>query len=372
MKNDSAPLSDSPVRVALAAGGTGGHAFAALALGEELRARGAQCLWAGIEDGVEAECARQNGFEFAGVSFPAAARRSRRRPRYWTALARATAAARRGLRRRGTQIVVGFGGYASMPACLAAWTLRMPLVIFEQNARPGIANRALARFASRLLCAYPGAFGRRVAAAVGNPARREFFAQAPPQARFDRRPDGANQPPRLLVLGGSQGARILNQIVPRGVGLLPPPSRPRVVHQCGRGRAQETQRAYREAGIDESRFETSEFLTDVAAQMAAADFVVSRAGASTLSELAAVGCAALLAPYPFAGGHQIENARFFADRGAARMATESDFSPAAVADFLAAPLADLRALGDKMRAWATPDAAREAASICLTEARRAR
>ncbi len=344
------------MRIAVAAGGTGGHVFPALAIADELRRRGCDVHWLAA-GGMATRLAPAHGFPAHLVSFSP--------PRGVGGvlrLARAAWRARGVLRRLRPAAVLATGGYASAPGGLAAKMIGAPLIIHEQNAVAGRANRLLCKIARRICTGFPGVppGGRW----TGNPARREFFACPPPEARFI-----SDSPPRrLLILGGSQGARALNEKIPAALAKLPDEFQ--VVHQCGRGNADDTERAYRDGG---RRAEVCEFLDDVAARMTAADLVVCRAGAATLAELAAAGAAALLVPYPFAAAdHQRFNARFWEERGAAFVRAQKDLDADALAEFLSAmtrPM--LRRTAAAARSLARPRAAAEVAETCLEEAENA-
>jgi UDP-N-acetylglucosamine--N-acetylmuramyl-(pentapeptide) pyrophosphoryl-undecaprenol N-acetylglucosamine transferase len=200
--------------------------------------------------------------------------------------------------------VIGLGGYASGPGGLAARLLGIPLVIHEQNAVAGTTNKILARFAKRVLQAFPGAFPEATAEVVGNPVRAEIVALPTPAERQV----GAHRPLRLLVLGGSLGALAINKLVPEALGLLAAQNKPafEVRHQCGRKHVDVTTTAYQDAGVNAS---VEPFIADMAAAYGWADFIVCRAGALTVSELAAAGVAALLIPFPAAiDDHQTKNA----------------------------------------------------------------
>lgn len=362
-------------RIVIAAGGTGGHIFPGLAAAQALAARGAQSLWLGMRGGLEEKVAAENKVEFFGVNFNG--RLGKKNPRYWLSLTRAVAQARRALLRFSPQAALGLGGWASLPGALAALWRGVPLVIHEQNARAGRANRLLANWSKTTLCGFPNAFGGGNDSApesdsiCGVPVRDVFYQQPPPDVRFKNR-EGAL---RILVMGGSQGAKALNQFAAAAFATaaknhgVAPESFCRVIHQCGAGGFLTAQAAYKNAGV---RADIREFITEVAEEMAAADLVVARAGASTLAELAAVGCAAALLPYPFAAdNHQEANARFFEKCGAAAVCAGGD---EAARDSLAAFLtararrADLQKMAVCASTLARPQAAQTIAAACLKEA----
>lgn len=352
----AAPRNALP-RVLLAAGGTGGHIFPALAVAEELLAGGAEVLWLAA-GGMERQLIEKRGLPLYVAPFSP--------PSGIFAPLRLAAAVLRALfvlRRIRPDVVLGMGGYASAPGCLAAWLLRLPVLIHEQNAVAGRANRLLSRFVSIKLTGFPDVFPGGIW--VGNPVRRGFSSVAASP------PSSPSEALRLLVLGGSQGARALNKVVPQAAALLARGRRIRITHQCGAGNGEETTAAYRAAGGGgECDVEVAEFIDDVAAALGAADVVVCRAGASTLAELTASAAAAVLVPYPYAAAaHQTANARFFAARRAAVLCAESDLTPAWLADFLhRTGREELTALGRRCAELASPAAAADIANYCLKEA----
>lgn len=306
--------------IAVAAGGTGGHIFPALAVARVLHARGHPVLWLGNAVGMEGPLVAASPFAFADLAFGQVRGKGWRR---WAqlppSLAAATLRARRALQQAGVAIVATFGGYVSVPAALAAKSLRLPLTIHEQNARPGLANRLLAPLADQVLTGFPEVLPRAVW--VGNPVRPEFLAFPPPGERYHNR----SGPLRLLVLGGSLGAQRLNALVPAALRLVPEPLRPVVVHQTGRGHEQTTEAAYREAGVVAT---CCPFLDPVAPALAEADWVICRAGAMTVAEVAALGVAAHFVPYPYAvDDHQFANAQWLAGQGAAVVRREAELTP---------------------------------------------
>jgi UDP-N-acetylglucosamine--N-acetylmuramyl-(pentapeptide) pyrophosphoryl-undecaprenol N-acetylglucosamine transferase len=269
-------------------------------------------------------------------------------------LARSSAAARRLVRERGIDVAVGTGGYASVPAALGAAWARRPLVLVEPNAVAGSANRWLSRVATSAAVAYEGV-GRRLACrsfVSGVPVREEFFA-VPPLS--------ADAPPRLLVLGGSQGARRVNVLLPAAVERVRRTVRGlTVVHQCGERHVAEARALWQAVGLAAPDVEVVPFLSDVAAEMSRATLVLSRAGAITLAEIAAAGRAAVLAPLALAGAHQRDNARRFEAAGAARVIDEAGTTPESLGELLAPLLADGPALaeaGGRARGLARPGAA---------------
>ncbi len=318
------------------AGGTGGHVYPALAVAESLIGSGWPVVWLGTRAGLEARVVPARGIPIEwvdvgglrGKGFTAWAAAPLR-------LARAFMQSIAVMRRHRPRAVLGMGGYVSGPAGLAAWLLRRPLLIHEQNAVGGTTNRILAHFARRVLTGFPGVLGGEW---IGNPVRPEISALPSPAARLH----GRTEPLRVLVLGGSQGARALNAVVPFAVALLPTNQRPEVRHQCGDKLLDEARAAWAAAGV---RVEPVAFIEDVAAAYAWADVVLCRAGALTVAELAAAGVASVLVPLPHAvDDHQTANARYLVDAGAGELLPESALTPASLAATLERLAGDRKAL----------------------------
>ncbi|MDG4554031.1 MAG: undecaprenyldiphospho-muramoylpentapeptide beta-N-acetylglucosaminyltransferase [Candidatus Competibacter sp.] len=343
--------------VLIMAGGTGGHVFPALAVAEWLRERGVSVIWMGTRHGLEATLVPKAGIpiEWIGVA-GLRGKGVRRLLALPFMLGRALWQAGAILRRLRPLVVLGMGGFASGPGGLAARVLGIPLVVHEQNAVAGLTNRWLARLASQVLEAVPGTFPpARHAVSVGNPVRESIAALPAPAERFAKRAG----PPRLLVLGGSQGALALNRRVPEALARLDEGERPEVWHQAG-GQLHETAvAAYREAEVTAR---LTPFIGDMAAAYGWADLVLCRAGALTVAELAATGVGAVLVPFPFAvDDHQTANARFLEQGGAARVVQQAELS----AENLALLLRDL--LGDRQRLLAMAEAARRLAKTGAAE-----
>lgn len=356
-------------RFLVMAGGTGGHVFPALAVAQELRARGHEVVWMGAPESFEARTVPAQGYPIEYVQI------SGLRGKGWIALLgaplrllRAVIQALCILARVRPHAVLGMGGFASGPGGLAAWLRRVPLVIHEQNAAAGLTNRWLARLTPRVLQAFPGTFAKAVT--VGNPVREGFVELAAPAERLSARDENAR--PRLLVLGGSQGARALNERVPQALALMPAAQRPQVRHQGGRT-LERAQQAYAAHGV-EAQLEA--FITDMPAAYAEADLVVCRAGASTIAELTASGSAALLVPFPHAvDDHQTRNAQHLVGAGAARLVAEADLTPQRLHDELQVLLSDRRqriAMAQAARGQAWSGATQAIADVCLLAAGEAR
>ncbi len=353
---DSAP-------VIILAGGTGGHIFPGLAVAAALRARGVPVAWLGADGAMETRLVPQHGIELDTIAVKGL--RGKGIATLLGAPVRVLAAVRaaaRVLRAKQPRAVLSFGGYASGPGGIAARLAGLPLLVHEQNRAPGLTNRVLSKFARRVLVGFPQTFaGEEV---VGNPVRTEIAAIAPPAQRFAGRAGAL----RLLVLGGSQGARALNAAVPQAIASLQG-SAFDIRHQCGEKMLDDARRAYADANVAAS---VEPFIADMAAAYAWADLVVCRAGALTLAELCAAGVGSVLVPFPQAvDDHQTRNAEYLVERGAALLFAQD----ARLADKLAQALRGLAAdpqrrlaMAEAARSIALPDAAEKVADIVLQEA----
>lgn len=354
--------------VMVMAGGTGGHVFPALATAQRLSEAGAQVFWLGTRRGIEARLVPARGIPMEWI--PVEGLRGSEIARLVKAPFKLTLAlyqVLRIVRRRHPAVALGMGGFASGPGGLMARLMGVPLVVHEQNRVPGLTNRWLARLATRVFEAFPGSFPAvRAAVACGNPVRREIADLPVPRERFQ----GRERNLRLLVLGGSQGARALNENLPRALSRLADPASIEVLHQAGGSDAELTQAAYRELGL-EAR--VSGFIEDMAEAYGWADLVIARAGALTLSELAAAGVGSILVPYPHAvDDHQTKNASWLTGCGAARLLPQSDLD----ADSLALVLNELLmnrelllSMAEAARSVALTEADRIVAAACLEVAR---
>lgn len=309
------------------AGGTGGHIFPGLAVAEALRSKGWQVQWLGAPNSMESRLVPPLGFplqtiDFSGVRGKGFATLAllplRLLKAFWQSI--------QVIRRVKPDVVVGLGGYISFPAGLMAVLLGKTLVLHEQNSVAGMANKVLAMVADKVFTAFPGVFTK--GEWVGNPLRAEFLNQAEPSVRFA----GRSGPLNLLILGGSLGAKALNDIVPKAVALLPTSQRPRITHQSGEKQFDALRENYASAEVEAI---LTPFIDNTAAAVAQADLIVCRAGASTVTEIAAVGAAALFVPFPFAvDDHQTTNARFLSNHGAAKLIAQKDLTPESLAKLL--------------------------------------
>jgi UDP-N-acetylglucosamine--N-acetylmuramyl-(pentapeptide) pyrophosphoryl-undecaprenol N-acetylglucosamine transferase len=351
-------------RLAVMAGGTGGHVFPALAVAEYLRGQGAEVFWIGTQAGMESRLVPEHGFEMEWVSIEGV--RGKGGLQWLKApfrLASAFGQARAILSRRRPTVVLGMGGFVSGPGGLAARALGIPLVIHEQNFVPGLTNQWLARVATRVFEAFPGSFPpARHAGVTGNPVRRSILDLPAPAERLA----GRSGPVRLLVVGGSLGAQALNETVPQALARLPVDQRPLVRHQAGERTLELARIAYRDAGVEA---EVVAFVRDMAEAYAWADLVVCRSGALTVSELAAAGVGSILVPYPFAvDDHQVGNARYLSEVGAARLIIQRDLTAVGLADILSELFADrarLLTMAEAARRRAQPEATDHIARACL-------
>ena len=349
--------------IVIMAGGTGGHVFPALAVADVLRERGHMVTWIGTRQGLEARVVPAAGIpmewiDVGGVRGKGAGALLKTPFMLSRALLQALSA----FRRLKPVAALGMGGFASGPGGVAARLAGCPLVVHEQNAVPGVTNRILSRLSLNVLEGFPGSFpARRHARYVGNPVRAAIAALPPPEKRFTGR-SGAR---RLLVIGGSQGARVLNLNVPAAVAALEAGS-VEVLHQTGVRDAEAVTTLYREQKV-EAR--VTPFIDDMAAAYAWADLAVCRSGALTVAELSAAGLGALLVPFAAAvDDHQTKNARFLVEQGAALLLAQSAATTEALGGALRVLLQDRErplAMARAARALARGDAAELVADVCL-------
>ena len=350
--------------VLIMAGGTGGHVFPALAVARVLRERGVAVVWLGVPASMESRLVPANGFPIEWVRV--AGIRGKGLAAWALAPLRVASAvlqSLRILRRVRPRAVLGAGGYVSGPGGIAAWLLRIPLLIHEQNAIAGLTNRWLSRIAWQVLEAFPGSFRAGAhARTIGNPVRADIAGVAEPAVRFAGRGPRA----RLLVFGGSQGAQRLNAVVPQALSRLDPARRPQVRHQAGERGLEAARAAYLALEVEA---EVLPFIEDMAAAYAWADLALCRAGAMTITELQAAGLGALLVPLAVAtDDHQTRNAEAMVRIGAGRVLRERDLAP----DTLSACIAELTADRTQMLKMAVAarssrniDAAARLADLCM-------
>lgn len=316
-------------KILIMAGGTGGHVFPALAVARALQAQGIQVNWLGTDRGLENDIVVKANIPLSRISI------SGWRGKGWKkwlvapfVLVKAVLQARKIIKSSNPDVVLGMGGFASGPGGLAAWLTRKPLIIQEQNSIPGLTNRVLAWLAKRTLAAFPNTFSNihRQVFVTGNPVRADIVNLPSPTERMTGRTGAL----RLLILGGSQGAAVINQVLPNALSILSMEERPEVWHQTGKTGLEEARRTYQMLGLT-ARIEP--FIEDMAQAYSWADLVLCRAGALTVSELAAAGVGSILIPYPHSmDNHQLHNAEYLANSNAAVIILQADFSSARLAE----------------------------------------
>ena len=304
------------------AGGTGGHVFPAIAVANHLRQQGEQIIWMGTQAGIEARLVPEAGFPIEWLRVQGL----RGKGLLVKALApmkllQACWQALNILRQHKPRAVLGMGGFVAGPGGLMAYLLRIPLIIHEQNAVMGLTNRWLSRIASACYFAFPeAAQGVKNSQVVGNPVRPEILSIEDPQTRLQQR----DMPLRILVIGGSLGAKTLNEVIPKALQRLAKNEKVEVLHQCGEKHLKATQDLYRQCDIDA---EIKAFITDMSEAFVWSDLVICRAGALTVAELSAAGIASILVPFPFAvDDHQFVNASFLERAGAALLVRDDAFT----------------------------------------------
>lgn len=345
--------------VLIMAGGTGGHIFPGLAVARALQARSVPVIWLGSAHGLENQLVPKAGLKLETLRISALRGKGALAllAAPWRLL-RAVLDAIAVLRRHQPRAVVSFGGFAAGPGGLAAWLTRRPLLVHEQNRLPGLTNKVLSKLAHRVLCGFANALPGGLW--VGNPVRAEIAALPPPRERFAGR-TGL----RVLVLGGSQGARALNRVLPQAFAQLRDLDIS-LRHQCGARLLDEARDAYAQTKV-EARVEP--FIDDMAQAYGEADLVIARAGALTLAELCAAGVGAILIPFPHAvDDHQTANARVLVDAGAAQLVPEAQLDAIDLATRIRALMVDPAqrlAMAEAARALAKPEADRVVAQHCL-------
>jgi UDP-N-acetylglucosamine--N-acetylmuramyl-(pentapeptide) pyrophosphoryl-undecaprenol N-acetylglucosamine transferase len=353
----------APRTLLVMAGGTGGHVFPGLAVAHALREQGWKVVWLGNRTGMEATLVPKHDIPMEFIQFgglrgkglvtkfllPLNLLRA-----FWQSIV--------ALRRVRPSVVLGMGGYITFPAGMMASLLGRPLVLHEQNSIAGLANKVLAKVADRVLCAFPDTLPG--GEWTGNPVREELAHLDAPEARYDQR----SGPLRILVVGGSLGAAALNEVVPKAVALLPEGKRPVVTHQAGAKQIDTLRANYAAAQVPA---QTLPFIDDMARAYADADLVICRAGAMTVSEVAAAGVAAMFVPFPHAvDDHQTTNAEFLSKQGAALLVQQKDLTAEGLAQTIASlTRPQLKDMARLARGLAKPEATRRVAEICSQLAR---
>lgn len=329
-------------KILIMAGGTGGHVFPALAVAQALQEQGIAVHWLGTRRGLENDLVAKVNIPISYVSI--SGWRGNGLNRWLLApfvMMRALSQAIKTIRTVNPDVVLGMGSFASGPGGIAAWLLRKPLVIHEQNALPGLTNRVLSLLARRSLQAFPNTFSQlhRKIITVGNPLRPAIAALGTAQ-----QPKAKNQPLHLLILGGSQGAAVINKTLPNALSIIGAEIRPVIWHQTGKFHLEETRRMYQVLGI-KARLDS--FIENMAEAYQWADLVVCRAGALTVSELMAAGLGSVLVPYPYAtDNHQLRNAEYLANAKAAIILLQTEFSSIRLAELLRKLICDQEKISD--------------------------
>lgn len=314
----------------LMAGGTGGHIFPALAVAHELQQRGHKVIWLGSENSMEERLVPQYGIELHTVAMKGIRGNGIKRKLAlpWM-LFKAVRAAKNIIVQHQIDAVIGFGGFVTFPGGLAAKLCGVPIIVHEQNAVAGLANKRLAQWAARVLYAFPNAFAGRQDGLVGNPVRADIAALPEPAERFAERSGSL----KISIIGGSLGAKVLNETVPAALALLPQAQRPQITHQSGRGHLETLQQNYDRHGVDA---ECIEFVHDMTAVYRDSDLLICRAGALTIAELTAAGVGALLIPFPQAvDDHQTANARYLVSAQGGLLLPQSQLTAEKLAEVLA-------------------------------------
>jgi len=348
------------------AGGTGGHVFPGLAVAHWMQARGWRVVWLGNAAGMEATLVPKHGIAMEYVRFGGVRGKGLKTKLMLPVnLLRACSQSLRALRTVKPDVVLGMGGYITFPAGLMSKLSGTPLVLHEQNSIAGLANKVLAHIAKRVLVAFPNALPN--AEWTGNPIRAELAETLSPKERYAARNVKPDARLNVLVVGGSLGAAALNETVPKALALLDPATRPHVVHQAGAKHIDALKTNYAAAGLtSDEDVRLVPFIDDMASAYAVADLVICRSGAMTVSEIAAVGVAALFVPFPFAvDDHQTTNAAFLANEGAAHLIQQRDLSAEKLAGWLRAQTREtLSQMAVKARALAKPDATERVGRVC--------
>jgi UDP-N-acetylglucosamine--N-acetylmuramyl-(pentapeptide) pyrophosphoryl-undecaprenol N-acetylglucosamine transferase len=355
------PEADMGKRIVIMAGGTGGHVFPALAVAEELIEKGWQVSWLGTQKGLEGRVIPEQGIEIDWLSVAGV------RGKGWLSkitavllLIKACSQAFKVLQKRKPDVVLGMGGFVAGPGGLMAKLLGIPLVIHEQNRLPGTTNRLLARLANQVLEAFPGSFNNKVnAKCTGNPLRKQFKGCA---VRSGAHPSGTDI--NILVVGGSQGASILNEVVPDALAALA--ATVQIKHQTGAAMLEQVESRYKALEV---KAEVNAFIEDMVSAYQWADLVICRSGAMTVSEVAAAGVPAIFIPLPNAiDDHQTANARYLTDAGAGLLLMQKDLNKTMLVEHITKVVKQLDVMSKTAKEYARLDATEIVAGVCIAEA----
>lgn len=360
---------DNQCTIMIAAGGTGGHVYPGLAVARALQEQGVNVVWIGTRKGLEARVIPEAGIEMAWLNVSGLRGKGVKTLllapfKLMQALIEAIGI----IKKHKPAAVLGMGGFVAGPGCFVAAIMGKPVLIHEQNAIAGLTNKLLSKVAKQVLEAFPNTFPAAAKIrAVGNPVRADIVCLPEPALRYQ---NGSDKPLKLLVVGGSLGALALNENVPKALALLPKAQRPQVIHQSGKKTLDIAQKAYAAADVEA---DVTSFIEDMASAYADADLVICRAGAMTVSELAAVGVASILVPYPYAvDDHQTANAAYLADAGAAIIMQQDTMTAESLYEVLQALLEDrakLLEMSRIARRLAKPKATQEVVEHCLSFAK---
>ncbi|WDE06023.1 undecaprenyldiphospho-muramoylpentapeptide beta-N-acetylglucosaminyltransferase [Thalassomonas viridans] len=354
---------DAPTLLVMA-GGTGGHIFPGIAVAQHLETRGWNIHWLGTAERMEARIVPEHGYPISFINISGLRGKG---VKGWLKLPfnliRSLWQSMAIIHEVKPDVVLGMGGYASGPGGVAAWFMRKPLVLHEQNAVAGMSNRLLAKVATKVLAAFPGAYDAKVnCQVVGNPVRRTIADKDAEPELSETSVSGK----KILIVGGSLGAKVLNDVVPAAVSKLEQPVQ--VWHQSGANNKEAVLSAYQNAGVDAQQIRVGDFIDDMAAAYRWADLVICRAGALTVSELAMAGKAAIFVPLPHAvDDHQTKNAMYLVARGAAKLLPQKEFNATALAEMLSGLFTDdreIEAMAEAAIAAAHSDATDTVSNIC--------
>lgn len=342
------------------AGGTGGHVYPAMAVADYLKAHGWKVVWLATEGGMENRLIEGKGYTKAMMTMQGVRGKGLKG---WlllpVKLTKALLQARHAIKTHQPNVVLGMGGFAAFPGGLMAKLMSKPLLVHEQNSIAGLTNKALSLIADRVLVAFPQVLGDE-SILVGNPVRQDLLKVAPPEQRFANKSGKL----KLLVVGGSLGAAALNEVLPKALAEIDSQERPEVIHQAGEKHIEALKQNYQAAGV---LADAKDFIQNMAEVYAWADVVICRAGALTVAELACVGVASVLVPFPFAvDDHQTTNGKYLVDNGAAILIQQSEFNVAKATEILRSFTREkCLAMAINAKKLAQPEAATTVAKICM-------
>jgi UDP-N-acetylglucosamine--N-acetylmuramyl-(pentapeptide) pyrophosphoryl-undecaprenol N-acetylglucosamine transferase len=351
--------SNKPKTLLVMAGGTGGHVFPGLAVADKLKQEGWQISWLGTAERMEAQLVPEHGYEIDFIKVVGLRRNGLKRLLVAPfQIMKSIFQARTVLKNRQVDLVLGMGGFASGPGGIAAWTLGIPVILHEQNAAAGMTNRLLSYFSKKILMGFSGAFSGEKAILVGNPIRKDVLA-LPNKSISD-----ASMPLKILVVGGSLGAQVLNQIVPEALLNLDA-TQVSIFHQTGKGNSASVLQAYAKTSVD---YQVQDFISDMASAYGWADLIICRAGALTVAEVAAVGLPAIFVPLPHAvDDHQTKNAKSLVDAQAAILITQKELNANKLSESLTTLSQNRQLLIDmskNCKSVAMTDATETVAAVC--------